>query len=340
MISNAGEEEQRKRVPTQFVEYELLLRIISILLSYRYRIFFFAVLVTGSVVGLSLLVESRFSASSVVAVNLDDQRGGVSPEPYRGNTTLGVLEYDLVMNQVPADEKDRHLARLESYDFISKFLIEYELLPLLMRDDWDPTNQVWLSGAAPDMRDAVSKFRGDVYSIGKFGSTDMLSINITFHDPILAAEISRNIPHFYNSYNREKELEVLHDRRAYLEDRLRQVTSKETQSSIYRILESQISVESLLYARKNFPLETIRPAVEPQFKSYPKRKSWAILAFIGSIGLSIFLVLFLSIFSAFRKDLRQYSQSNNEVEGTVSGMSGDEWIDEHKTVSDMPERSE
>ena len=321
--------ERTERVPSQFVEYELLLRIISVLLSYKYRIFLFAFLVTGGVIGLSMLVEPRFSASSVVAVNLDDQRGGVSPEPYRGNNTLGVLEYDLIMNQVPTDEKDRHLARLESYDFLSKFLLQYELLSVIMRDSWDPVSKRWLTGSEPDMRDAVNTFRGSVFSIGKFGSTDMISINVTSHDPALATQISRNIPQFYNIYNRELELQVLEDRRAYLEERLRQVTSKETQSSIYRILESQISVESLLFARKNFPLETIRPAIEPQFKSYPKRKSWAVLAFVGSVGFSIFAVLFLSMFKAFRADLSRYGSRTPSGAGTTESDS-DLWIDEDR----------
>lgn len=319
--------DQTTRSPSQFVEYELLLRIISVLLSYKYRIFVFAFFVTGGVIGLSMLVEPRFSASSVVAVNLDDQRGGVSPEPYRGNNTLGVLEYDLIMTQVPTDEKDRHLARLESYDFLSKFLVHYALLPEIMRDSWDAVAQDWIEGTQPDMRDAVNTFRGGIFSIGKFGSTDMISINVTTHDPALSTKISRSIPEFYNVYNRELELQVLADRRAYLEDRLRQVTSKETQSSIYRILESQISVESLLFARKNFPLETIRPAIEPQFKAYPKRKSWAVLAFVGSVAFSIFAVLFLSIFKAFRADLGRYNRSATTIlESTVEDS--DEWIDE------------
>lgn len=323
--------DQATRTPSQFVEYELLLRIISVLLSYKYRIFVFAFLVTGGVIGLSLLVEPRFSASSVVAVNLDDQRGGVSPEPYRGNNTLGVLEYDLIMNQVPTDEKDRHLARLESYDFLSEFLVHFELLPVIMRDRWDPVAQEWVDGSVPDMRDAVNAFRGGIFSIGKFGSTDMISINVTTHDPALSTQISRNIPQFYNIYNRELELQVLADRRAYLEDRLRQVTSKETQSSIYRILESQISVESLLFARKSFPLETIRPAIEPQFKTYPKRKSWAVLAFVGSVAFSVFAVLFLSVFKAFRADLGRYNRvSTSRMDRLIDDS--DEWVDKDQSL--------
>lgn len=326
--------EKFKREPSQFAEYELLLKILHVISSYKYRIFFIAMIGTSIVVGLSLLVENKFTATSVVAINLNDKRGGVSPDSYRGNTTINVLEYDLIVDQASEDERDRHLARLQSFGFISEFVSEYKLLPIIFSNNWDSERQVWIDGSVPDMRDAVDSFVGSYLSIGKFGKTDMITVSITSNSGSLSADLSVEIIKSYNEYNRDRELDVLNERKNYLENRLSQVSSKETQLSIYRLLESQIAVESLLFARKNYPLEIIRPAIIPKFKSYPKRKVWAVGSFIGLIFTSIFGVFFFSLLGALKRDLDGYSRVQTERSSLPdeSTLAENDWIDDVDTV--------
>ena len=318
------------RKPSQFAEYELLLKILHIILSYKYRIFFIALIGTSIVVGLSLLVENKFTATSVVAINLNDKRGGVSPDSYRGNSTINVLEYDLIVDQASDDERDRHLARLRSFGFLSEFITDFNLLPVIFSKNWDSQRGIWADGSVPDLRDAVDSFVGSYLSVGKFGKTDMITVSITSASGALSSDLSVKIIESYNTYNRDRELNVLKDRKVYLEKRLSEVSNKETQLSIYRLLESQISVESLLFARKNYPLEIIRPAIIPKFKSYPKRKVWAVGTFIGLIFTSIFSVFFFSMLGALKRDLDGFSRSQLDQVKLKSepNLTENDWVDD------------
>jgi len=321
-----------ERQPTQFAEYEFLLRVLHIVLKYKYRILLFSIVFTAVVVGISLLQPNKFSATSVVAMNLNENRGGVAPGGYRGNSTLSVLEFDMIVEPASVDERDRHLTRLKSFNFLSSVIDEFELLPVIFADNWDAELQDWHEDKTTTMQEAVDAFRGEYLAVGKHGSTDMITIGVTSIDPKLSQTVANAIPGLYNQYNLGREVEELSSRRAYLEKRLSEVRSRESQQSIYRLLESQLAVESLLYARSNYPLEVIIPAGMPRFKSSPKRKLWAIGGFVGSVFLAIFVVLGSSVFTAFRRDLESFSSTvdsntgTREVAPNISGV-GEEWVD-------------
>jgi len=274
-----------------------------------------------------------FSAASVVALNLNENRGGVAPGGYRGNSTLNVLEYDMIVEPSSEDERDRHLTRLKSFDFLEGVIDQFNLLPIVFPDQWDQKNEQWLEGQEPSLQEAVDLFRSKFISVGKHGSTDMITVGIMSEDPRLSQTLANSIPKLYNDYNLKREVDELTSRRTYLEKRLSEIRSRESQQSIYRLLESQLAVESLLYARTNYPLEIIIPASTPRFKSSPKRKVWAIAGFVGSVIFSIFIVLASSVMKAFLGDLRAFSDSQrddgNEEESTETIVSvGDKWIDQ------------
>ena len=325
-------QQKKKREPTQFAEYEFLLRILNIVLKYKYRILLFSIVVTSAVIGLSLLQPNKYSAYSVVAFNLNQNRGGVTPGNYRGNSTLNVLEYDLIIDQVPEDEKDRHLTLMKSFGFLSQIIEKHQLKRTIFHEAWDAQNEQWLEGKEPSDQEAVDAFRSGYFGIAKYGSTDMVTVAITSLNPKLSQVLSNDIPRMYNEYNLNREISELDARRAYLEKRLSEVRSKESQQSIYRLLESLLAVESLLYAKNNYPLEIIIPASEPRFKSSPKRKVWAIGGFVGSVAFAIFAVLALSIFTTFRRDLQAFSEAAESTQAdssTTPESDGDEWVDKN-----------
>lgn len=331
---NNVSESSLDRKPSQFAEYELLLKILNVCLSYKYRIFFVSLIGAAAVAGLSMLLEDRYTASAVVALNLNDKRGGVSPDSYRGNSTINVLEFDLIVDQASSDEKDRHLARLKSFDFLSGFIIKNNLLPMIFRSKWSDNSQGWIEDFHPDIRDAVNAFRGDFLSIGKYGKTEMISVSVTSHSASLSAELADKISSAYNIYNRDRELGILAGRKEYLEKRLEEVSNKETQLSIYRLLESQLAVESLLFARKNYPMELIRPAMPPKFKTYPKRKIWVAAAFIGLIFISIFSVFALSMIRALSRDLKSLSFTNKTNSNQENEVNDSDWVDDPSIIQD------
>lgn len=315
----------------QFPEYVLLLKLMHKLLRYKYRIAIIAILGAGLVLAASFLITDRYSSQATVAINFSETPGGIKPNNYRGSNTIGVLEYDFIIDSTQSNEKERYLARMESFGFVSSFINEQNLLPWLYASDWNESKKVWKESIAPDMREAVKRFKSGSFYIDVDKKTDLLNVRITTETPQMSAFLANEYVKSFNTYIRDLESNELKSRRNYLEKRLKEVTNTELHRSIYRLLEAQLAVESLIFARANYPLEMIQPATEPLFESYPNRKKWTALTLIGLLFFGIFTVIFVQIISSFRTDLKAY----NDIHFPQSGFNTDQdnldregWVDE------------
>lgn len=314
-------------------------------LRYKFRIVIVAILGAGAVFGLSLSVEDRFSAEAVVAVNINENPGGVAPKSYRGSDTLSLLEHDFIIDPNTGNELDRMLARVNSYAFGEHFIETYDLLPWLFRSHWDSEAEVWLGDFKPDMREAVKLLKTSRLYFEMDDATGLLKVGMNAQDPAQAADLVNKFVPLFNEYIRENELNELNQRRAYLEQRLSEVNNIELHRSIFRLLETQLAVESLLFARANYPLEMIQPATVPLYKSYPSRKKWAVLALFGLVMLGVMAVIGLVIIRKLRAGLKRYefasqsdpsnppkrqSGSRDQPQGAVPEQNKDRsnWVDD------------
>jgi len=314
---------------TQFAEYQLLLKFMYHLLRYKYRIVIIGILGAGAVFGLSWLIDDRFSAQATVAINISKTPGGIQPNNYRGANTIGVIEYDFIIDSSQSNERERHLARMESFGFISTFITEQNLLPWLYSQDWDLAKKSWKEGVEPDMREAVKEFKSKALYVEIEKKTDLLNIRITADIPDRAARLANDFVHSFNQYIRSLDVEELKSRRTYLERRLKEVNNKDVHRSIYRLLEAQLAVESLIYARENYPLEMIQPATEPLFESYPPRKKWTALTLIGLVFMGFAMVVAMAMMSTLSRDLKAYAdQQNPKLVNQETNPKREEWIDE------------
>ncbi len=314
---------------TQFAEYQLLLKFMYQLLRYKYRIVIIGILGAGAVFGLSWLIDDRFSAQATVAINISETPGGIQPNNYRGANTIGVIEYDFIIDSSQSNERERHLARMESFGFISTFITEQNLLSWLYSQDWDSAKKSWKEGVEPDMREAVKEFKSKALYVEIEKKTDLLNIRITADKPDRAARLANNFVHAFNQYVRSLDVEELKSRRTYLERRLKEVNNKEVHRSIYRLLEAQLAVESLIYARENYPLEMIQPATEPLFESYPPRKKWTALTLIGLVFMGFAMVVAIAMVSTLSRDLKAYAdQLDPKTVNQETNPKREEWIDE------------
>lgn len=313
---------------TQFAEYQLLLKYMHQLLRYKYRIAVIAILGAGIVFGLSWLIDDRFSAQATVAINISEAPGGVQPKNYRGANTIGVIEYDFIIDGSQSNERERHLARMESFGFISTFITEQNLLPWLYEKDWEEENKKWRGGVEPDIREAVKAFKSKVLYISIDKKMDLLNIRMTADSPHRAAHLANEFVQAFNLYLRNLDAEELKNRRIYLERRLTEVNNKEIHRSIYRLLEAQLAVESLMNARANYPLEMIQPATEPLFESYPNRKKWTAFTLVGLVFIGFTLVVIIGVISGLRRDLKAYADKFDPKPALEPANSQrEEWIE-------------
>lgn len=312
----------------KFAEYRIFISLLRHVLRFKYRVLFLAVIISLSAFGLSYLMSPKYSATSIVAFNLAESRGGVSPGDYRSGDTLGVIEYDFLIKAAQKNELERMLTRMESYNFIEGFIQNNELLPILFNNTYDSVNTSWPEGE-PDMREAVSKFKKEIFSVYTDKKTDLLQISFTTADPELSATLANQVVLAFNAYIREIEISQIEKQRNYLEARLSKVRNAELQRSIFRLLETQLSLESLLNARDNFPLEMIQPATVPLYKAYPARKKWAVVAFILTIILSYVSTLGWAAISSLRTDLKLVEEESPLEKGDTEAE-GIDWISDDR----------
>ena len=90
-----------------------LIEYLQAILRYKYRIVLSAVAIAGVVFGLSLLVDNQYMSTAVVAVNIKEKAGGVSPKEYRASDALGLLEHDFIIEGVHSNELDRLIALIK-----------------------------------------------------------------------------------------------------------------------------------------------------------------------------------------------------------------------------------
>ncbi len=284
-----------------------LLEYLNAVLQRKYRLTFAALFGAVMIFGLTLLQDNMYLATSVQAINIDEKPGGVAPKEYRSSDTIGLLERDFVISGAAANERERIMARMRSARFSEIFITENNLLPYIFHKQWDAEQKDWKPDFKPEMREAIKAFNDGMRGIEYDEKTGLLRINFQTRSTELSAELANKFVDRFNAYARGLALEELGERRNYLENRLREVQNLELHRSIFRLLETQLAAETLINARKTFPLEEIQPAVPPLIKAKPKRLFTAAASFIGFLFLGVTVTIGMVLFKKIGAGLSKYT---------------------------------
>ena len=236
------------------------------LLAAKYRILLIAAMIAISIFAYSKTIDDKFSATARVAVNINSEPGGVAPKNYRAGNSLSLLEYDLLINPAADNEMQRLLARMKSAAFSEIFVKENNLIKYIYKENWDEVNNAWSEGFKPSITDAVLYFRRNMRSVNLDQATSLLDISFITKDPNLSSTLANRFVKRFNKYIQEMEASEIAERRRFLEQRLDETSNLEIQRSIYRMLETQLASEALIFAKKEYPLEEIQSEWEWIFR--------------------------------------------------------------------------
>lgn len=315
----------------KYPEYLMILGLLDLILAYKYRVLIAATIGSALLFGASYLLQPKYTAMAVVAYNLNDSRGGINPSEYRGSNTIGVVEYDFLIQSAQDNERERLITRLGSFEFVKKIIEDEDLLPIIYQDKWDPQKNFWKDGMDLDIREVVGDFNRSVLNIDYDARRDLIELSITLSDAELAANIVNNLTEKFNNYIRDLEVTQLNLRSNFLQNRLQEVNNAEMHRSIYRLLEAQLSIESILLAKQNYPLELLQPAIVPLYKSSPRRKLWAVGGFVGIVLFGFASILLIRGIKLLRRDLNEYSsiKKRSDTSTTDDGLDnrGEIWVD-------------
>ena len=252
----------------------------------------------------------------------------------------------LAARMADANELDRLLARMRSMKFSQQFIEQNKLLPYIFHNHWDPQQEAWKEGFKPDLREAGLTFMTRLRGVELDEASGLLRINFTTRDPQFSAALANAFVSQFNQFIRDAEARELEARRDYLTKRLKEVDNIELHKSIYRLMETQLAAESLLYARSEYPLELIQPAFPALYKTYPLRKKWAVMAMLATIMLGIMFAIGMVLLSKIKQAIAAYQTKQlTELQASSSvatankpaitdkapvddHYNGDDWIDD------------
>ena len=176
------------------------------------------------------------------------------------------------------------LAVLKSKGFMSDFISEQKLMPVLLRD----INQ---KDGAPDVRDAVRVFER-VRTVTEDKKTGLVTLTVRWSDPATAADWANLMVQRLNSRLRAQALAESQRNVDFLQKEIASTSVVSLQQSMGRVLEGEMQKLMLARGNEQFAFKVIDPAIPPKFRDSPKRTLIVIVSALlgGFLGLlAVFL---------------------------------------------------
>lgn len=207
---------------------------------------------------------------------------------------------------VGGGDSAKPLAILTSRAFLRTFIEDNDLLEIIFADMWDAQEERWAvddPGDYPDMRDAIRRLQ-NAMSVREDSATRLVTLELTWTDPVLAAEWANALVSRLNSHMRRQALEDAELNVAYLQSELTDATLVTLQQSIGRLLESELQKLMLARGSEEFSFTVIDPAEVPKERFSPRRTLIVLVAtFLGGV-LSLLVVFVLHTIKGVRLVLR------------------------------------
>jgi uncharacterized protein involved in exopolysaccharide biosynthesis len=237
-----------------------------------------------------VFVQKRYEAIAIVSP-VTDQQGGDKMNSL--SSQLGGIAALAGIGTSSGGKRFESIATLQSEELTERYIRENNLLPVLYAKSWDSNLQTWKSKTSkpPTTWIANRYFKGSIRRVTEDPKTGLVSISITWNDPVLAAKWANDLIKMTNDYLRNKAITESERRIAYLTDQAARASSIEVKSSIYSLLESEIKSQTLARGTDEYALKVIDPAFVPERPSFPIPTLWIALGVLGGLVASLIFAL-------------------------------------------------
>lgn len=249
------------------------------------------------------------SGIRVSVVDIEDP-GGMAPDDRRASEVLTLVEHGFVMGTTYDNYNDVMLARLNSRDFLVRFLDEHNVYRHFYPEQWLESEGRWVEGFEPDVGEVVTRFRDQVRSIVRNEETDIVMVSMTWPDSAVARDWANEYVHSFNEFMRERTMKDVERKQQFLEQELRRSDVLEIQQSLYRLIEAQTAIAMLASAREEYVLEIIDPAALPYRSFTMSRKKRIVLGAIAGTLLACFAVLARVLLARMLQTIIEYREAH------------------------------
>jgi uncharacterized protein involved in exopolysaccharide biosynthesis len=168
-------------------------------------------------------------------------------------------------------------AVLQSRSLVQEFISKNNLIKVLIPHSTKPPT-MWL--AVKDFKEAVLSIREDKH-------TGVVTIDVDWEDPAVAAKWANGFVALANERLRGRAIDEATRNIAFLNAQIPQTSVVEVQRAIYNLIESETKTLMLANVRMEFAFTVIDPAVPPERKYKPHRSLYLLGGLLLGFGIGV-----------------------------------------------------
>ena len=196
----------------------------------------------------------------------------------------GLAQIDLSPFVGSGGVKQEALAILKSRGFVSKFIEQRNLMPVLFdKEDFAVRNPEKI----PTLQDAYEEFSEDILDIREDIVEKTIRLRIYWKDPTAGADWANSLVAEINSHMRKDTIEETRKSIAYLEQVLPNTEIIQVQQAIYKLIQTQIHKGMLAETREDYAFKVIDPAVPADSDRFVRPRRVLIVLSASVLGLLI-----------------------------------------------------
>jgi uncharacterized protein involved in exopolysaccharide biosynthesis len=181
------------------------------------------------------------------------------------------------------EKKYESVAVLQSQALIEKYIQEQHLLPVLYpRPDRHEPPTTW---------QATQYFSKRILSVTLDAKTGLVTLSISWKDPVQAAKWANDLVRLSNDYLRGRAMEQSDKNIAYLSAEAEKATVVQVKASVYEMLGAEIRRGMLARGNEEYAFKILDPALVPESPSSLPPWAWAVIATVCGFIFSVVAIL-------------------------------------------------
>ena len=239
----------------------------------------------------ALTATPIYRAKALVGQVDDASTSGVSSLASQFGNLAGLAGMNL---RVGSSRRD-HLAILKSRYLVEEFINRNDLLKQMSPGGGEPLT-LWL---------AVKQFRENILSVREDDETGLTTIEVSWTDPVIAAEWANSLVGLANEIIRVRALQEAESNIEYLNQQIEDTNVVELQRIMYRLVENETKTLMLANARSDYAFVVVDPAIAPEIRFSPKRKLIVLSGVVIGFAFAVIVVLANNLIRRVRAELER-----------------------------------
>lgn len=274
----------------------------------EYRNVFLVSIIVPSLAGLlyALIATSLFRADVIIISNQEEGESLVNlSKQYSSLAAMAGISIGGSTGVV--DKTDRSLAILTSRSFIEEFVQGRDIRKYLFPDLWDTKQNRWKDGE-PTAAQTYKLVRSNVIEVDTDRRTNLITISVTWEDPVLAAQWANLIIKDINKKIREQEIKELQQSIAFMQAQLDNSDSSGSLNSVmFNLIEELTKKVMIANVREEYAFKIIDPAVVPEMKYKPSKRNIVMISFLMGLLISVISITSISYSKKIISDYKKHT---------------------------------